>query len=81
MEGQMRIFLKSFLLFALIFSASYIARILMVPNVVPIADGEQSGWQVQIAFVLTSVQNIGLFGMGLVMLLGLLKQFRSLIIR
>jgi hypothetical protein len=68
-------------LFALIFSASYIARILMVPNVVPIADGEQSGWQVQIAFVLTSVQNIGLFGMGLVMLLGLLKQFRSLIIR
>jgi hypothetical protein len=53
----------------------------MVPNVVPIADGEQSGWQVQIAFILTSVQNIGLFGMGLVMLLGLLKQFRRLVIR
>jgi hypothetical protein len=77
----MRIFLKSFLLFALIFSAAYIARILLVPNVVPIADGEQSGWQVQIAFILTSVQNIGLFGMGVVMLLGLLKQFRSLAIR
>jgi hypothetical protein len=77
----MRIFLKSFLLFTLIFLAAYIARILMVPNVVPIADGEQSGWQVQIAFILTSVQNIGLFGMGLVMLLGLLKQFRSLVIR
>jgi hypothetical protein len=77
----MRIFLKSVLLFALIFSAAYIARILIVPNVVPIADGEQSGWQVQIAFVLTSVQNIGLFGMGLIVLLGLLKQFRSLAIR
>ena len=81
MEGRMRIFLKSFLLFALIFSAAYIARILMVPNVVPITDGEQSGWQVQIAFVLTSVQNIGLFGMGLVVLLGLLKRFRSLVVR
>ena len=77
----MRIILKSFLLFALIFSAAYIARILMVPYVVPIADGEQSGWQVQIAFILTSVQNIGLFGMGVVTLLGLLKQFRSLAIR
>ena len=77
----MRIFLKAFLLFALIFSAAYIARILIVPNVVPIADGEQSGWQVQIAFVLTSVQNIGLFGMGLVMLLALLNQFRSLVTR
>ena len=77
----MRIFLKVFILFALIFSTAYIARILTVPNVIPIAHGEQSGWQVQIAFVLTSVQNIGLFGMGLVMLLGLLKQFRSLVVR
>ena len=77
----MRIFFKAFLLFALIFSAAYIARMLTVPNVIPIADGEQSGWQVQIAFVLTSVQNIGLFGMGLVMLVGLLKQLRSLVIR
>ena len=46
----MRIFLKSFLLFALIFSAAYMVRILIVPDVVPIADGEQSGWQIQIAF-------------------------------
>jgi hypothetical protein len=77
----MRIFLKTFLLFALIFSAAYIARILIVPDVAPIADAEQSGWPIQIAFVLTSVQNVGLFGMALVMLLALLKQFRSLITR
>jgi len=77
----MRIFLKSLLLFASIFAAAYIARILIVPNVVPIADGEQSGWQVQTAFVLTSVQNIGLFGMGLVLLLAVLKRFRSLVAR
>ena len=77
----MRIFLKAFLLFALLFSVAYIARISSVPDVVPIADAEQSGWPVQIAFVLTSVQNIGLFGMALVMLLALLNEFRSLLKR
>jgi hypothetical protein len=77
----MRVFLKSFLLFALTFSAAYVARILIVPDVVPIADGKQSGWQVQIAFPLTSVQNIGLFGMALVMILALLNRFRKLLAR
>jgi hypothetical protein len=52
---------------------------LTVPDVVPIADAEQSGWPSQIAFVLLSVQNIGLFGMGLVMLLALLNQLRGLV--
>jgi len=77
----MRIFLKLFLLFALIFSAAYIARMLIVPNVVPIADGEQSGWQVQIAFLLASVGNIGLFGIVVVVILALLNCFRSLLVR
>ncbi len=77
----MRIFLKSFLLFALTFSAAYVARILVVPDVMPIADSEQSGWPVQIAFLLTSVQNVGLFGMALVMILALLNRFRSLLTR
>jgi hypothetical protein len=53
------------------------ARILIVPDVVPIADADESGWPVQIAFVLTSIQNVGLFGMGLVILLGLLKRFKG----
>ena len=77
----MRIFLKVFILFALIFSTAYIARILTVPNVIPIAHGEQSGWQVQIAFVLTSVKNIGLLGIVLVVLVALLKQLRSRVTR
>ena len=77
----MRIFLKSFLLFALTFAAAYLAHTLIVPNVVAIADGEQSGWQVQVAFLLTSVQNIGLFGMALVAILALLNRFRSLLAR
>jgi hypothetical protein len=74
----MRIFLKSLLLFASIFTAAYVARILIVPDVVPIAEREQSNWQIQLAFFLTSVQNIGLFGMALVVLVALPSQIRTL---
>ncbi len=77
----MRIFLKSLLLFASIFAAAYIARVFIVPNVVPIAEGEQSNWQIQVAFLLTSVQNIGLFGMILVVLVALPSQLKSLVAR
>jgi hypothetical protein len=54
---------KPLLLFASIFAAAYVARVLIVPNVAPIAEGTQSIWPIQVAFLLTSVQNIGLFGM------------------
>jgi hypothetical protein len=77
----MRIFCKSLLLFTLIFLAAYVARILIVPNVMPVADGEQSNWQIQVAFFFTSVQNIGLIGMTVVMLLALLSQLKSLAAR
>ncbi len=77
----MRGFFKAFLLFSLIFSVAYIARMLTVPDVVPIADAEQSGWPVQIAFVLTSVQNVGLFGIALVVLLAILTELRNLLPR
>jgi hypothetical protein len=71
-------FPKSLLLFASIFAAAYVARILMVPNVAPIAEGEQSNWQIQVAFFLMSVQNIGLFGMVLVVLVALPSQVKKL---
>jgi len=77
----MKAFLKSLLLFASGFAAAYAARILIVPDVVPIAEGEQSSWQIDVAFLLTSVQNIGLFGMILVILLALLNQFRNVAAR
>jgi branched-subunit amino acid permease len=77
----MRIFLKAFLLFALFFVAAHIIRISVVPNTLPIADGDQSGWQVQIAFVLMSVENIGLFGMAIVAVLALVSRFRRLVAR
>jgi hypothetical protein len=75
----MRIFRMSLLLFVLIFSAAHIARVTIVPNVVPIADGGPSNWQIQVAFFLTSVQNIGLFAMALVVLLALLSQLKSFV--
>ena len=77
----MRTFLKSLLVFVSIFAAAYVARILIVPDVVPIAEGGQSGWQIDVAFFLTSVQNIGLSGTSLVVLLALLHQFRNLVVR
>jgi hypothetical protein len=73
----MRVFLKSLALFALIFVAAYVARVTIVLDVVPIADGEQSGWQVQVAFVITTVQNIGLIGIALVMLVALSSRLKS----
>jgi hypothetical protein len=77
----MRIFLRSLLLFASIFAVAYMARILIVPSVVPIAEGEQSNWQIQLAFFLTSVQNVGLFGMIVVMLVALPSQLKGLAAR
>jgi hypothetical protein len=77
----MRIFLRAFLLFALFFAAARIARISIVPIAGRSQIGHQSGWQVQIAFVLISVENIGLFGMAIVMLLALLNRFRRLVAR
>jgi hypothetical protein len=76
----MRVFLKSLLLFALIFSVAYVARMMFVPDVGPIADGEQPGWQVQVAFVITSIQNVGLFGMAVVLLLALSTEIKRLFV-
>jgi hypothetical protein len=42
--GRLRIFLKLLALFGLIFLAAYVARVTIVPNAMPIADGEQPGW-------------------------------------
>jgi hypothetical protein len=76
----MRTFFKTLLLFALIFVVAYVIRITIVPNVVPIADGEQPGWQIQVAFIMTSVQNVGLIGMALVMLVAASSRLKSLVL-
>lgn len=74
----MRIFLRSLLLFASIFAVAYVARIFIVPDVAPIAESEDPNWQIQVAFLLMSVQNIGLFGMVLVVLVALPSQLKKL---
>jgi hypothetical protein len=74
----MLIFLKSLSLFTLIFVVAYAARITIVPDAMPIADGEQPGWQVQVAFIISSIQNIGLIGMALVLLVALSSRLKCL---
>jgi hypothetical protein len=49
-----------------------------VPNVAPVAEGEQSNWQIQVAFALMSAQNIGLLGMVLVVLVVLSSRVKRL---
>jgi hypothetical protein len=73
----MRIFVRSLLLFALIFLVAHIVRAMIVPDVMPIADGQPS-WLVQVAFIIASVQNIGLMGMAIIVLLALSSQLKGL---
>jgi hypothetical protein len=77
----MRIFLKAFLLSALFFVAAQLLVSRPSPTACRSQIGHQSGWQVQIAFVLMSVENIRLFGMAIVMLLALVNRFRRLVAR
>ena len=75
----MRAYLKGLLLFALTFGIAYLARETIVPNVVPVAEGEQSNWQVQVAFVLMSLQNIGLGGAVLLIVMFVLNRLQKLL--
>jgi len=67
----MRVQIKAIVLFIFIFAAAYTLRVIIVPNVVPIAEGEQPSWQLQFAFALKSIENIGIFGMVIVLLLAM----------
>jgi hypothetical protein len=71
-------FLRSLLLFMLVFGLAFLAHKALVPNVVPVADGEQSNWQVQLAFVLVSLENIGLGGAGLVLVALVLDRLQKM---
>jgi hypothetical protein len=71
--------LRAMALFALIFGAAYLIRVAIVPNVMPIADTEQPGWQLQFAFVVKAIENVGLFGMIIALLLALYNWLRELL--
>ena len=67
----MRTYLRLLLLFALIAGAAYLASRSFVPDAAPVADSEQPPWYLQLAFVLMSIELIGLGGMALVLVGGL----------
>ncbi len=71
----MRAYLRLLLLFALTAGAAYLAGRVFVPNAVPVADSEQPQWYLQIAFLLRSIELIGLGGMILVLVASLAAWF------
>jgi hypothetical protein len=66
----MRSYLRALLFFALLFGAGYAARLLLAPDAIPIAEGEQSSWQVLTAFILKAIENMGLYGVVIALLFG-----------
>jgi hypothetical protein len=71
----MRAYLRLLLLFAFTAGTAYLASRVFVPNAVPVADNEQPQWVLQLAFVLRSIELIGLGGMVLVLVAGLTSWF------
>jgi len=67
----MRAYLKLFLLSAITAGAAWLASRTFVPDAVAVADIEQQPqWYLQLAFVLRSIELIGLGGMVLVLIAG-----------
>jgi hypothetical protein len=71
MTAALKLYLKFIVLFAVIFCAAYALRHLVVPDIVAIADNDlpQSTWKVEVAFVLTTLENLGMGGAALTLLL------------
>jgi len=67
----MRAYLRLFLLSASTAAGAYLASRALVPDAAPVADSEQPQWYLQLAFVLRSIELIGLGGMALVVIAGL----------
>ena len=72
-------YVKILLLFASAFVVAWLVHQAIVPDVVPVADGdEQANWQVQTAFVLLAIENIGLGGAVLVVVAAVLDRLQKL---
>jgi hypothetical protein len=64
----MRAYLKLLLLFTA--GAAWLASHTFVPDAVPVADNEQPQWYLQLAFLLRSIEFIGVGGIALVLVAG-----------
>jgi hypothetical protein len=67
----MQAYLKLLTLLTLTAVAAFAASRVLVPNAVPVADSELPQWYFQLAFLLKSIELIGLGGIALVMIAGL----------
>jgi hypothetical protein len=68
----MRVYLQLLVLSTLTACAAYLASRALVPDALPVAESDQPYWYLHLAFVLRSIEVIGLGGMVLVPLAGLL---------
>lgn len=71
----MRPYLRLLLLCALTAGAAYLASRVLVPDAVPVADSQQPQWYLQLAFVLRSIELIGLGGFVLILIAGFTSRF------
>ena len=67
----MVVYLRLLLLSASVAGAAYLASRVLVPDALPVADSDQQQWYLQLAFVMRSIEFIGLGGMVLVLISGL----------
>ncbi len=68
---MVRVYAKCFALAVALFGAAYGLRMLLVPDIVAIADRPQVTWRVELAFVLDTLQNLGAGGAALTLTLAL----------
>jgi len=68
---MLRVYARCFGLSVALFGVAYGLRLLLVPDVVAIADRTQITWRVEFAFVLTALQNLGAGGAAVTLALAL----------
>jgi len=61
----------------LVTAASFGARWLWLPDVSALTDRERPTWQVELAFLLDSLSNVGLAGIAVLMVLALVSATRN----
>jgi hypothetical protein len=67
-----------FLISVGVFVAAFAARHALVPDVVPIAVAEdQAPWTLQVAFLLTAIENIGAFGAAVIIVAALAQRIAN----
>jgi hypothetical protein len=67
----MQAYRNAILFFVLLWASAFAVRMLFLPDVLPVAEGEQAAGSILAAFILRSVENTGLFGLIITLLFGL----------